>query len=145
MRRMSAVKGSCGSKNARIRSCGLVRKKNMATMAATLDKPIVTQAVRRTAGQSCRAKALPARTVPACDNPICTMKLNAASCNTIPWAASSKCPSQPIIKADAANNPLSARAVAEIGTASRVTARAALPSNRQKRANICCSGKLRWM
>ena len=145
MRRMSAAKGSWGSKNARIKTCGLIRNRNIATMATILDKPIVTQAVRRTDGQSFRAKALPARTVPACDNPMCTMKLNAASCNTMPWAASSKCPSQPIMKADAANKPLSARAVAEIGTASRVTARAALPSNLQKRANICCSGNLRWM
>ena len=141
MRRMSGASKSSTSKNALISICGVAKKKNIAIKAASVESPIVTAAVRFTAAQSPRANACPARTVPACDSPKCTIKLIAANCSTIPCAANSKCPNQPIIKAEPANKPLSAKAVAEIGMARRVTANVATRSNRQNRANIACSGK----
>ena len=65
MYKISGVNGSSSSRKAPINISGITKKKKIATKAANEESPIATLAVRLTATQSLRAKALPTRTVPA--------------------------------------------------------------------------------
>ena len=65
MRRISGVSVSSASKNALISILGVAKKKRIATKAAKVESTIVIAAMRCTAAQSRRAKALPTNTVPA--------------------------------------------------------------------------------
>ena len=65
MYKISAVNGSSSSRKAPINISGITKKKKIAITAANEESPIATLAVRFTATQSLRAKALPTRTVPA--------------------------------------------------------------------------------